>query len=393
MPKPQKNEFKYKVFISYSSEDSAWAERLSADLEKKGIPTFLDKSRLQVGQKWEPQLRNALSASQHLIVLWSDKAKESDWVRQEQTHFFLVRLADDNERVRARHRFIMIELQGESQNAMYKDYQAITDLRRAGVYGRGFEEVDPELWRRMIGTLERQLKDDDESVPVPVIVLTTTEPRLRELKAEEMPTLASERLDEVIKQFGVEDRMKLKDYYGHLRDHWRPFGSTDSVRNVLDGILAQINEDNEERGALPYRWEHLGEEFWVGDDQAIRSEAKKLERGPAVIVIDPVALYVPEVRERLGSLSACFRNEDSLIMVLAPFTLPPPCTALRRLVQEIAWQIYEYTYELPRHARAPFAHCSAQTIDSVEVKRLLQTALVPRSGRRRPPPSTPYIRQ
>jgi hypothetical protein len=387
MAKAKENDDKYVAFISHSSKDAGWAKRLCADLAKKGIATFLDKERLEAGRPWDSQLRQELSASRHLIVLWSDNAKKSEWVQHEQTFFFSKRLAED-ERKSVRHRFITIELQGE--NEMFRRYQAITDLKGA-TYEAGVDRVDPALWRRMIAALERLLKDDDKSIPVPVIVLTTTKPRIRELNPEGMPSFAPA-LEEMLAQFGVGARDRLEAYYGDRREHWRPFGSVaEDVWGLLHRVQDDINASNESRGGLRFRWEPLGEEFWGDDVQAIDREARKLESGPALIVIDPLALYDRDVTGRLDRLSKCFHNDSSLIMVLPPFNLPSPCTALRGLVQHLANQIYEYSYEPPWYTGLPFAKCSAQTIDFVEVKRLLQTSLVPRIGRARSRPLNAYL--
>jgi hypothetical protein len=399
MPTTLNDEFEFKVFISYSSKDSGWAEKLCADLEQKEIKTFLDRNRLDVGRPWQLRLRAALNSSQHLIVLWSENAQQSPWVSHEMTQFYLVRHFDRDQVTRARHRFIPIKLPGESQDLVFDEFHAITDLRRAGPCEKGVQGVDPEIWRQMIARLEQELMADKKSIAVPVIVLTTTWPRLHDLKDAEMPNIASP-LNEVLAQFGV-TREQLSHYYGKGRDDWCPFGigrkeeeKKETVWNVLDRILTRINEESMGRGGLAYRWDRLDEKlFWGDDEEAIDREAKRLERGPAVIVIDPVALYTPEVRERLGRLDGCFRNPDSLIMVLAPFTLPAPCTALRQLVRKIAKQIYQFSYEPPWHNPAPFAQCSAQAIDGVEVKRLLHAALARHGGPQQLPPTVPYTRQ
>src|SRR5438067_8738656 len=75
--------YKYDVFISYKSEDYAWALKLYDSLHNKGLEPFLDRKRLQPGLQWEPQLAEDLRLSQHLVVLWSKRAADSDWVIRE----------------------------------------------------------------------------------------------------------------------------------------------------------------------------------------------------------------------------------------------------------------------------------------------------------------------
>ena len=77
--------FKYSAFISYSSKDKAWATRLRTDLQQllDDKPVFLDTDRLEEGKPWNSQLTDALQDSEHIIVLYSENAHKSDWVKHE----------------------------------------------------------------------------------------------------------------------------------------------------------------------------------------------------------------------------------------------------------------------------------------------------------------------
>ena len=75
--------FTHDVFISYSSADGDWAQRIDTMLRSSvnAYTTFFDQNSLRAGDDWETSIQTALEASQHLVVLWSDNAKQSDWVQ------------------------------------------------------------------------------------------------------------------------------------------------------------------------------------------------------------------------------------------------------------------------------------------------------------------------
>jgi hypothetical protein len=78
------------IFISYAHEDAAWARKLEADLKDPQYPRlhiFRDETRLQAGDVWRTELLKNLVESQHLVVVWSDKAKQSAWVNAEIANF------------------------------------------------------------------------------------------------------------------------------------------------------------------------------------------------------------------------------------------------------------------------------------------------------------------
>ena len=70
------------VFISYAREDRAKAHAIAQGLERVGVPVWWDE-RLQLGQRFEPAILEAINESLVMIVLWSWSSVESDWVVQE----------------------------------------------------------------------------------------------------------------------------------------------------------------------------------------------------------------------------------------------------------------------------------------------------------------------
>jgi len=70
------------VFVSYASEDRLIAQRLAAGLEQAGMSVWWDR-QIQVGSEWDKTIEDALAAAKCVVVLWTDHAKNSRWVRAE----------------------------------------------------------------------------------------------------------------------------------------------------------------------------------------------------------------------------------------------------------------------------------------------------------------------
>lgn len=99
-------EYKYKAFISYSHEDSRWAEWLHNALERYRLPkmlvgtstpfgpvperltpVFRDREELASAHNLSTRLVQALEASENLVVICSPNAAKSHWTNQEVASF------------------------------------------------------------------------------------------------------------------------------------------------------------------------------------------------------------------------------------------------------------------------------------------------------------------
>ena len=71
------------AFLSYSRSDTLLADRVAAALYARGIALWRDVTGVPGGAQWRDSLLEAFGKSQALILLMSDKAMESKWVRRE----------------------------------------------------------------------------------------------------------------------------------------------------------------------------------------------------------------------------------------------------------------------------------------------------------------------
>jgi TIR domain/Pentapeptide repeats (8 copies) len=73
----------YSCFISYSSKDRDFADRLHADLQAKGIRCWFDQEHLKIGEKFRHHIDEAIRVHDKLMVVLSEHSIHSDWVKAE----------------------------------------------------------------------------------------------------------------------------------------------------------------------------------------------------------------------------------------------------------------------------------------------------------------------
>ena len=72
-----------KVFISYSRDDSIFAEKLAGQLRGDGVSVWFDRWQIHVGDSIVHKIQDGLSSSDFLLILLSPSSTASKWVGQE----------------------------------------------------------------------------------------------------------------------------------------------------------------------------------------------------------------------------------------------------------------------------------------------------------------------
>jgi hypothetical protein len=85
---------RYSCFISHSSKDQAFAERLHADLQNKGVRCWYAPHDMPIGAKIIDAIDEAIRLRDKVLLILSEGAIASDWVEGEVTR------ALDEERTR-----------------------------------------------------------------------------------------------------------------------------------------------------------------------------------------------------------------------------------------------------------------------------------------------------
>lgn len=70
----------YDIFISYSHHDSKLANSLYSKLNATGLRCFLAEKDIAVAYRWENSIRDALRASQQILLIITPNSKGSSWV-------------------------------------------------------------------------------------------------------------------------------------------------------------------------------------------------------------------------------------------------------------------------------------------------------------------------
>jgi len=71
------------LFISHSSIDKDFANRLSVGLKQQGIEVWLDSEKMQVGDSLLTEISAGLKGANYIVVVLSKNALQSEWVNRE----------------------------------------------------------------------------------------------------------------------------------------------------------------------------------------------------------------------------------------------------------------------------------------------------------------------
>ena len=73
----------YSCFISYSSKDGTFAQRLHSDLQEKGVRCWFAPEDLKMGDKFRMRIDESIRIYDKLMVILSENSIRSSWVEEE----------------------------------------------------------------------------------------------------------------------------------------------------------------------------------------------------------------------------------------------------------------------------------------------------------------------
>ena len=73
----------YSCFISYASKDHAFAERLYANLQNKGVRCWFAPEDMKIGDRLRPRIDETIRLYDKLLLVLSKTSVASQWVEQE----------------------------------------------------------------------------------------------------------------------------------------------------------------------------------------------------------------------------------------------------------------------------------------------------------------------
>jgi hypothetical protein len=144
----------YSCFISYSSKDQSFAERLHADLQNKGVRCWFAPEDLKIGEKIRVGIDESIRKHDKLLLVLSQDSVESEWVEQE------VETALSKERNEKRLVLFPIRLDDSVMNIGSGWPALIRNTRHIGDF-KGWKDHDTYL--RAFDRLIRDLKAEELS--------------------------------------------------------------------------------------------------------------------------------------------------------------------------------------------------------------------------------------
>jgi hypothetical protein len=141
----------YSCFISYSSKDEAFAQRLHADLQAKGVRCWFAPKDMKVGDKIRPRIDESIRLHDKLLVVLSQHSIHSAWVEKE------VETAFEEESKRRKTALFPVRLDAA---VMETDRAWAADIRRTRHIGDFENWKDHDAYQQAFERLLRDLKEE-----------------------------------------------------------------------------------------------------------------------------------------------------------------------------------------------------------------------------------------
>ena len=272
----------YDVFISYSSGDREWAEKLEANLKEIGLQVFRDRTRLAQAQPFQEQLFRALEESNILVIFWSERVRKEDglwseWVITERERFrslhpngpIIYLLLDHTASQIDAHSHKLDELQGTPSP----------------------NQVNPENWEKIVKRIRESAFSDKIEITSYIFACK---------KIEFDTLIKNQNLNEVLGHLKL-DFHEVSNWYGENRVDWKPAGGPSlgqTVRNLETNLTEALC-----LAGVPDRFKNKSvfaqmdfDELWSENDGQVKKEVERLCKVDyAWFFIDPLSLYHKDV--------------------------------------------------------------------------------------------------
>lgn len=139
----------YSCFISYSTKDQGFADRLHADLQAKGVRCWFAPDDLKIGDRFRLRIDESIRVYDKLMVVLSANSIHSEWVEKE------VETAFEKERKQKTTVLFPIRLDDE---VMKTDQAWAADIRRTRHIGDFIKWKDHDSYQTAFDRLLRDLK-------------------------------------------------------------------------------------------------------------------------------------------------------------------------------------------------------------------------------------------
>ena len=149
------------IFISHAYEDARLAHRLAHDLGQRGWQVWIAPDSIRPGEKWVDAINRGLVESGIFLLLISEHALQSRWVKSETS----IAIQWEHE---GKLRFIPLQTSSRPLTNIPAMWQAYQFIPFAGRYQNGFDQLlakleersytpppTPSIWQRLLDSLKR----------------------------------------------------------------------------------------------------------------------------------------------------------------------------------------------------------------------------------------------
>lgn len=143
----------YSCFISYSSQDQAFVERLYNDLQGAGVRCWFAPEDMKIGDKIRQRIDESIKVFDKLLIILSKHSLQSDWVEDE------VESAIEQER--KKHSTVLFPIRVD-QEIMDTDNAWAAKVRRSRHIGDFSHWKDHDAYKKAFDRLLRDLKESAE---------------------------------------------------------------------------------------------------------------------------------------------------------------------------------------------------------------------------------------
>jgi hypothetical protein len=143
----------YSCFISYSSKDQAFAERLHADLQSKGVRCWFAPHDMKIGDEIRPRIDESIRMHDKLLLVLSESSLTSTWVKKE------VETAFENETQQQKLVLFPVRL---DDTVMHTPQARAADIRRMRHIGDFTRWKNHDIYQQAFTRLLRDLKAEAE---------------------------------------------------------------------------------------------------------------------------------------------------------------------------------------------------------------------------------------
>jgi hypothetical protein len=139
----------FTCFISYSSRDNAFAEKLHDDLEGHGVQCWFAPHDMKIGDRIRQRIEDSIQGYDKLLLVLSAHSVESTWVESEAETAF------EKERQQKQPVLFPIRLDDAVMQTRYAWAAEIRRTRHIGDF-RGW--TDPQAYKQALDRLLRDLQ-------------------------------------------------------------------------------------------------------------------------------------------------------------------------------------------------------------------------------------------